>query len=152
MYLSDLIGRALPVGQPWRHTASFKKGKDPRRRAVVGERPELDAAPAGARPPPNAVRLHHWYDVALIALPLLRPLRLLRLLAFLRILNRSAVGSLAGRVTTTTGRVIAIALMVVGIALVGAVAASIAAWFVASLDRDRTATMGEPPVATDERA
>jgi voltage-gated potassium channel len=36
---------------------------------------------------PYAVR--HWYDVALIALPMLRPLRLLRLLALARILNRS---------------------------------------------------------------
>jgi len=42
--------------------------------------------------------LHHWYDVALVALPLLRPLRLLRLLAMVRILDRSAAGSLAGRV------------------------------------------------------
>ena len=138
--------------------------------------------------------LRHWYDVALIALPVLRPLRLLRLLAFLRILNRSAAGNLAGRVTTyvigaavmavglgavavldaeqeapkanitsigdalwwaattvttvgygdrypvtTTGRVIAITLMVVGIALVGAITASIAAWFVTSLDREREA-------------
>jgi voltage-gated potassium channel len=43
--------------------------------------------------------LRHWYDVVLIAAPMLRPLRLLRLLAFARILNRSAVGSLAGRVS-----------------------------------------------------
>ncbi|MEI2713388.1 MAG: hypothetical protein V9G04_08850 [Nocardioides sp.] len=43
----------------------------------------------------------HWYDVALIALPMLRPLRLLRLLAFARVLNRSAAGSLVGQVTPT---------------------------------------------------
>lgn len=42
----------------------------------------------------------HWYDVALIALPMLRPLRLLRALAFARILNRTAVRGLAGKVTT----------------------------------------------------
>lgn len=42
--------------------------------------------------------LRHWYDLVLIAAPMLRPLRLLRLLAFARILNRSAVGGLAGRV------------------------------------------------------
>lgn len=42
--------------------------------------------------------LRHWYDVALVALPLLRPLRLLRLLALVRILDRSAATSLAGRV------------------------------------------------------
>lgn len=41
----------------------------------------------------------HWYDVLLLVLPVLRPLRLLRLLAFARILNRSAIGGLAGRVT-----------------------------------------------------
>ncbi|NHC21579.1 two pore domain potassium channel family protein [Nocardioides sp. IC4_145] len=40
----------------------------------------------------------HWYDVALVALPALRPLRLLRLLALVRILDRSAASSLAGRV------------------------------------------------------
>jgi voltage-gated potassium channel len=134
--------------------------------------------------------LSHWYDVALIALPLLRPLRLLRLLAFLRILNRSASTNLAGRVTTyvvgtalmlmalgaiaildaeqdhpdanvttfgdalwwaattvttvgygdrfpvtTQGRFIAFALMLTGIALVGVITASVAAWFVASIDR-----------------
>ncbi|KRF28552.1 hypothetical protein ASG91_08895 [Phycicoccus sp. Soil802] len=143
--------------------------------------------------------LRHWYDVALIALPVLRPLRLLRLLAFLRILNRSAAGNLANRVTTyvigaavmavglgavavldaeqddpkaniisigdalwwaattvttvgygdrypvtTTGRIISITLMVVGIALVGAITASIAAWFVTSLDRERQTRSNEP--------
>ncbi len=149
----------------------------------------------------------HWYDVALIALPLLRPLRLLRLLAFLRILNRSAVGNLAGRVTfyvigaavmalglgavsvldaeqdatdanittlgdalwwaattvttvgygdrypvTATGRVIAVSLMIVGIALVGAITASIAAWFVSSLENEKRATTREAPIASDDRA
>ncbi len=42
--------------------------------------------------------LRHWYDVALVALPLLRPLRLLRLLALVRILDRSAASNLVGRV------------------------------------------------------
>lgn len=41
--------------------------------------------------------LHHWYDVALVLLPMLRPLRLLRLVALIRILDRSATSSLAGR-------------------------------------------------------
>lgn len=132
----------------------------------------------------------HWYDVALIALPMLRPLRLLRLFALARILNRSAAGSLVGQVTTyvvgtavmamglgavaaldaeqgatdanitsigdalwwaattvftvgygdrypvtTEGRLIAVVLMVVGIAMVGAVTASVAAWMVAQVDR-----------------
>ncbi|MFS0883645.1 potassium channel family protein [Aeromicrobium sp. 179-A 4D2 NHS] len=42
--------------------------------------------------------VRHWYDVALIVVPMLRPLRLLRLLALVRILDRSASNSLAGRV------------------------------------------------------
>jgi voltage-gated potassium channel len=134
----------------------------------------------------------HWYDVALIVLPMLRPLRLLRLLALARILNRSAAGSLVGRVSTyvagaalmavalgaiavldveqdaqganittfgdalwwsastvttvgygdrypvtTEGRFIAVGLMVVGIAVVGAVTASVAAWMVAQVDQQR---------------
>src|SRR5690242_16625712 len=42
----------------------------------------------------------HWYDVALVVVPMLRPLRLLRLLALARVLNRSATGSLVGKVST----------------------------------------------------
>lgn len=147
--------------------------------------------------------LQHWYDVALIALPLLRPLRLLRLLALLRILNRSASANLAGRVTTyvagtavllmglaaiavldveqdhpdanittfgdalwwaattvttvgygdrfpvtTTGRLIAFVLMLTGIALIGVITASVAAWFVSSIERDEEGA----PTREDERA
>jgi voltage-gated potassium channel len=52
--------------------------------------------------------LHHWYDVLLLVVPMLRPLRLLRLLAFARILNRSAIGNLAGRVSIyVTGAAVA---------------------------------------------
>ena len=138
--------------------------------------------------------LSHWYDVALIVLPLLRPLRLLRLLAFARVLNRSAAGSLVGRVSTyvagtavmalglgalaildaeqdaaganirtfgdalwwsattvttvgygdhfpvtTTGRFVAVALMVVGIACIGAVTAGVAAWLVAQVEEEARA-------------
>jgi voltage-gated potassium channel len=145
--------------------------------------------------------VRHWYDVALIALPVLRPLRVLRLLALARVLNRSAAGNLVGQVATyvagaavmsvglgsiaildveqdaaggnirtfgdalwwsattvttvgygdrypvtTQGRFIAIGLMVVGIAMVGAITASVAAWMVAQvrekpepLDRDASA-------------
>lgn len=134
----------------------------------------------------------HWYDVALIVLPMLRPLRLLRLLALARILNRSATNSLVGRVSTyvvgvalmamglgavavldveqdarganitsfgdalwwsattvttvgygdrypvsTAGRLIAVGLMVVGIALVGAITASVAAWMIGQVERER---------------
>ena len=134
--------------------------------------------------------IHHWYDLALIILPLLRPLRLLRLLAFARILNRSAAGSLIGRVTTyvfgmavaavflgalavldieqrdpdaniksfgdalwwacttvttvgygdrypvtTEGRFVAVALMIIGLAMVGVITASVAAWLVRNVER-----------------
>ena len=133
----------------------------------------------------------HWYDVALVVLPMLRPLRLLRLLAFARVLNRSVTSSLAGRVSTyvlgvalvavalgaiavldaeqdaeganittfgdalwwaattvttvgygdrfpvtTEGRLIAVVLMVVGVSMVGAVTASVAAWMVAQVQHD----------------
>lgn len=139
----------------------------------------------------HAYAIAHWYDVALIMLPVLRPLRLLRLLAFARILNRSAVGSLVGRVSTyvagtalmalglgaiavldaeqdaaganitsfgdalwwsattvttvgygdhfpvtTTGRLVAVALMVVGIACIGAITAGVAAWLVAQVEAE----------------
>jgi voltage-gated potassium channel len=139
--------------------------------------------------------LRHWYDVALIVLPMLRPLRLLRLLALARVLNRSAAGSLVGQVSTyvvgtavmavglgslavldaeqnapganiktfgdavwwpatnvttvgygdrypvtTQGRFIAVGLMVVGIALVGAMTASVAAWLVSQVDLRRDAS------------
>ena len=43
--------------------------------------------------------IRHWYDVVLVVVPMLRPLRLLRLLAFARILGRSTTRNLAGRVT-----------------------------------------------------
>jgi voltage-gated potassium channel len=140
----------------------------------------------------------HWYDVALVLLPMLRPLRLLRLLAFARVLNRSAVGSLVGQVftyvvgtaimavglgaiavldaeqdaaganiktlgdaawwacttvmtvgygdrypVTTQGRLVAVALMVVGIAMVGAVTASVAAWMVAQVNASNDSS-GDP--------
>jgi voltage-gated potassium channel len=45
----------------------------------------------------------HLPDLAIIALPLLRPLRLLRLVMLLRVLNRSATGSLRGRVAVYVG-------------------------------------------------
>lgn len=144
--------------------------------------------------------LRHWYDVALIALPLLRPLRLLRLVALVRILDRSAASSLASRVlvyvagstalavgpgalavldaeqdapganitnygdalwwacvTATTvgygdfypvtaeGRVVAVALMLVGIGLVGSVTASVATWVLGHVEaEDEQDAGGEP--------
>lgn len=41
--------------------------------------------------------LRHWFDVLVVALPLLRPLRLLRLVSLLRVLNRRAATGLRGR-------------------------------------------------------
>jgi voltage-gated potassium channel len=130
--------------------------------------------------------LRHWYDVALILLPLIRPLRLLRLVVLARILDRSVGDTLAGKTlvyvsgaaslatglaavavldaergtpeanirtfgdalwwaattvtsvgygdrypVTTEGRVVAFALMLVGIGLVGTVMASVATWMLA---------------------
>lgn len=132
--------------------------------------------------------LTHLLDLAVIALPLLRPLRLLRLVSLVRVLNRSASASLRGRVgayvgvgslllgfvaavavldaereapratittfgdaawwaattmttvgygdlypVTATGRWIAASLMVAGLALLGAVSASLASWLVESV-------------------
>lgn len=140
-------------------------------------------------------RLHyarrHWYDVALLLLPLLRQLRLLRLLAIARIFNRITTNSLVGRVgfhvlgtammaailaaiamldveqdaadanittlgdalwwsattvttvgygdrypVTTAGRLIAVALMIVGIATVGAIIATVTGWVVAQVEAE----------------
>ena len=128
--------------------------------------------------------LKHWLDVLIIALPLLRPLRLLRLVTLLKVLNRRATSGLRGRVavyvaggsallafcgalavlsverghggtidgigdalwwaveTMTTvgygdrypvtgqGRLVAVALMLSGIALLGVVTATFATWIV----------------------
>jgi voltage-gated potassium channel len=131
----------------------------------------------------------HLPDLAVIALPMLRPLRLLRLLALIRVLNRRVEQSLRGRIAiyvggalvlllfcsslavldaeqhvpsaniktfgdavwwsivtvatvgygdhypvTTDGRIVAVGLMVGGIALIGVVTASFATWL---LDRVR---------------
>ncbi|MBC9733362.1 potassium channel family protein [Nocardioides marmotae] len=45
----------------------------------------------------------HAFDLVVLLLPLLRPLRLLRLLVLIRVLNRSASASLRGRVGTYVG-------------------------------------------------
>jgi voltage-gated potassium channel len=42
--------------------------------------------------------IRHWYDLLVIVLPLLRPLRLLRLIPLLSVLNRRAQTGLRGRV------------------------------------------------------
>jgi voltage-gated potassium channel len=136
----------------------------------------------------RAYAAQHWYDIPLIALPMLRPLRVLRILAFARMVNRSATGGLIERAAvyvagvavmavglgsvaildaeqlapganitsygdalwwasttvatvgygdrypvTAEGRMVAIALMVVGIGIVGAITGSVATWMVAQI-------------------
>lgn len=169
--------------------------------------------------------LHHWLDVLIIALPLLRPLRLLRLVSLLKVLDRRASTGLRGRVAlyvaggsallafcgslavlsverdrggnittfgdalwwaaetmttvgygdvypvTAQGRLVAVALMLGGIAVLGVVTATLATWLVervAAADDEQTqgleaqlaevrAQLAEvlarlPPRAGDERA
>ena len=127
----------------------------------------------------------HWLDVLAVALPVLRPLRLLRLVVVLSALQRFIGHSLRGRIAiyaagsialtafvgalagldaertsddanitnfgdaywwvmttlstvgygdhypvTTTGRCVAVALMVVGVALLGVVTATLASWLI----------------------
>jgi voltage-gated potassium channel len=138
---------------------------------------------------------HHLLDLASVALPVLRPLRLLRLVALVRVLNRKATTSLHGRVavyisssavlvifvaalaeldaergksganiqtfgdalwwaltTVTTvgygdrfpvtrdGRLVAVGLMLAGIALIGVVTAAIASRLIASVREAETDT------------
>lgn len=78
--------------------------------------------------------VRHWYDVLLMLVPMLRPLRLLRLLAFARILNRSAVGNLAGRVT---------------IYVMGAAVAAVGLGALAVLDAERGAAGANITTADD---
>lgn len=128
---------------------------------------------------------HHLFDLAVIALPMLRPLRALRVLAVLGFLNRRSGAAFRGRVlgyvvgavalvvvvaglavldaeregadpniasypdalwwaaetvttvgygdrfpTTGEGRLVAVGLMLAGIALLGVVTATLASWFV----------------------
>lgn len=75
--------------------------------------------------------VRHWYDVALVVLPLLRPLRLLRLVALIRILDRSASSSLAGRVL---------------VYVAGAATLAVGLGALAVLDAERDAT--EPNITT----
>jgi voltage-gated potassium channel len=147
----------------------------------------------------------HLLDLVIVVLPLLRPLRLLRLLVFLRALNRRAAASLHGRIAiyvgsatalllfaaslavldaerghrgatiqtfpdalwwsattittvgygdrfpvTATGRLVAVGLMLGGIALLGVVTASIASWLVTRVQE--TEESAEAATRNDLRA
>ena len=136
--------------------------------------------------------IRHWYDLLIIALPLLRPLRLLQIVPLITTLNQRAQTRLHGRVaiyiaggastmafcaalavldversnpdanivsfgdaiwwsmvtmttvgygdhypTTGLGRVVAVALMVAGIALLGSVTATLASWLVDAVAEDQ---------------
>lgn len=153
----------------------------------------------------------HLLDLAVVALPMLRPLRLLRLMALLTVVQRVAGTALRGRVViyvvgstilivflsalamldterhaagativgfgdalwwafvtittvgygdftpvTTTGRLIAAAMMVAGIALLGTVTAAVASWFVQAIatqdEESQTATRAQVRALTDEIA
>jgi voltage-gated potassium channel len=161
---------------------------------------------------------HRWVffktnllDLAVVALPLLRPLRLVRLLALLSILNRTGSQQLRGKVVTytagatallvivgalavtdaergqpnanitslgdglwwtlttittvgygdrypvtPTGRLVAVALMVCGIALLGVVTATIASWLVQKVsdvtEKEEAATRAQVEHLTSEVA
>ncbi|HUP99727.1 MAG TPA: potassium channel family protein [Aeromicrobium sp.] len=67
---------------------------------------------------PYAVR--HWYDVALILLPMIRPLRLLRLIALARVLDRAAADSFAGKTLVYVGGAAALATGLAAVAVLDA--------------------------------
>jgi voltage-gated potassium channel len=149
--------------------------------------------------------LQHWFDLAIVALPFLRPLRLLRLVVLLGALHKAAGNAIRGRVVTytvsavilliyvaslailtqerdqpgatinsfgnalwwsittvttigygdlypvtVTGRVIAVALMIGGISLVGVVTASIASWIVQRVSETETATQAATAAQIEE--
>ncbi|MEJ5868158.1 potassium channel family protein [Pseudokineococcus sp. 5B2Z-1] len=62
----------------------------------------------------------HPLDVAVVVLPLLRPLRLLRLITLLSVLNRHAADSLRGRVAVYVGGATVLVVVVAGLAVLDA--------------------------------
>lgn len=153
--------------------------------------------------------LRHLHELAMVVLPLLRPLKLLRLVTLLGVLQRSVGGALRGRVVTyaavstvllilvsslamldaergapdaaittypdalwwsavtvttvgygdyapvtVTGRIIAVGLMIAGIALLGVVTATLASWLVQRIgeedEANQVATREQISALTDE--
>ncbi|MGI8633306.1 MAG: potassium channel family protein [Solirubrobacterales bacterium] len=64
--------------------------------------------------------LSHWYDTLLVLVPALRPLRLLRLIAVFRLLQRSSMGGLAGRVGIYTASITTAAVLLGALAILDA--------------------------------
>lgn len=64
--------------------------------------------------------VHHIPDLLIVALPILRPLRLLRLVVLLRVLNRRATDSLRGRVAIYVGGATVIILFCASLAVLDA--------------------------------
>lgn len=148
--------------------------------------------------------LRHLLDLAVVALPLLRPLRLLRLVVLVAALQKAIGGAIRGRVivytacsvvllvyvaslaildaeryepgskittfgdalwwsittittvgygdlspVTSTGRVIAVVLMIGGISLVGVVTATLASWIVQRVAAEDTAQQAATAVQID---
>ena len=63
---------------------------------------------------------HHLLDLAMVALPMLRPLRLVRLLALVGVLQRSAGTALRGRITAYTAGSVALLSLVASLAVLDA--------------------------------
>jgi voltage-gated potassium channel len=72
-------------------------------------------------PDPPRWFLRHLFELAIVALPLLRPLRLLRLVLLIEALQRAIGKAFPGRIAVYTAS---------GISLVGVVTASLATWII----------------------
>lgn len=100
--LAFLAAYALPILQPQLHSAALVAC-----RAVAWVTWALFGIDYLARLALAADRrsyfFRHLLDLAVIALPLLRPLRLLRLVSLLRVVNRRAASSLRGKVAVYVG-------------------------------------------------
>lgn len=147
----------------------------------------------------------HLLDLAVIVLPILRPLRVVRLVVAVSVLNRRAQGSFRGRVAvyvaatvallvfvaslavldaergkpganiqdfgdavwwaaatittvgygdrfpmTVQGRLVAVGLMVAGIALLGVITATLATWFVEKVQQEGARTQSDVGALCDE--
>ncbi|MDZ4267848.1 MAG: potassium channel family protein [Mycobacterium sp.] len=147
----------------------------------------------------------HLFDLAVVALPFLRPLRLLRLVVLVKVMHRAGGDAIRGRVAvytafsaillvyvaslamletersapdatitnfgnavwwsistittvgygdtypvTTTGRVIAVLLMIGGISLIGVITATVASWIVERVSEEDTASRAATAAQIDD--